>query len=442
MKCTRRNQDIDKNAYNRRPSLQGRHVRKQFIESQRRAWHPRFGLSLLIILGFLFQSVSMGVGGLAPGPDPLAKSDADCDLHPPIRIIGIGNQDSSPIGFGSPLSGVRSGSGTEDDPYIIEGWCIHLSADGSSSSSDLDGMHLEHTSSHVIIRNNQIINPLPESRDRAGVGIYLEHVDNVTIENNTFEFNWRGIDSWNRAWIVRNVDILNNTITGSDSWGINLRGSSGFVVNGNVVMYGGSGGIRESGSSFFPSQSNIISNNMVAENEGYDSIWVLRNNNTRIENNTMTENSERGLLIEQSSGVAVRRNEISGHQTGVIVHRSNATEVWGNEFHNNTEVGFRVSQSKPSLVSHNMIHGNGIGMEADGSSRVNATMNWWGCPEGPGHDACNRIEGNVTYDPWLLTPDGGLRSSFEENPESNTASAPTLMVLLPVGTVLVMIRRK
>jgi len=57
--------------------------------------------------------------------------------HNPIYIIGN-------AGF-TPANGVVRGSGTENNPYIIENWDI--------STENTDGIHIRNTTAHFVIRN-------------------------------------------------------------------------------------------------------------------------------------------------------------------------------------------------------------------------------------------------------------------------------------------------
>jgi len=68
-------------------------------------------------------------------------------------------------------NGVVKGSGTPEDPYIIEGWVI------DTRSHDY-GIYIDGTRAHFVIRNCQIRYP----QERAG--IFLSNVQNGRIEGN------------------------------------------------------------------------------------------------------------------------------------------------------------------------------------------------------------------------------------------------------------------
>jgi len=72
-------------------------------------------------------------------------------------------------------NGVVSGSGTVNDPYIIENWAI--------DASGANGIDIQNTTAYFIVRNCLIENSVISTHG----GIYLNNVVNGTIENNTCE---------------------------------------------------------------------------------------------------------------------------------------------------------------------------------------------------------------------------------------------------------------
>lgn len=114
---------------------------------------------------------------------PLASSlgapstDAPPQHRAPIRIVGD-------AGFADPLSGVRGGTGTADDPFIIRDWTILR-----SSST---GIAIEGTSAHVVIED--VVVRTAATAVHEGVacelglvgcpqvaGVHLRDASNVTI---------------------------------------------------------------------------------------------------------------------------------------------------------------------------------------------------------------------------------------------------------------------
>ncbi|MCK5585930.1 hypothetical protein KAJ02_07645, partial [Candidatus Bipolaricaulota bacterium] len=87
-------------------------------------------IGIILSLSILVAGASAAVGQ--------ACGDVGCwELREPIYIYGN-------AGF-TYNNGVSSGSGTQYDPFIIEGW--HIIASGASF-----GINIENTSAHFVIR--------------------------------------------------------------------------------------------------------------------------------------------------------------------------------------------------------------------------------------------------------------------------------------------------
>ena len=110
------------------------------------------------------------------------------------RVIAITNDHEFTV-----ENGVCSGSGTTEDPYVIENWLI-------DAGLDEYGISIHGTTRVVIIRNVEI-------SGASKSGIYLSYVQNATIEDCTIESNWVGVtlnfSSYNRisgTTFTSNVD--------------------------------------------------------------------------------------------------------------------------------------------------------------------------------------------------------------------------------------------
>jgi Right handed beta helix region len=56
-------------------------------------------------------------------------------------------------------------------------------------------------------------------------------------------------------------------------------------------------------------------------------------------------------------------------------------------------------------VHFNDLLGGHIGVDNIGAGTVDATENWWGCPDGPGTGGCTTVSGaGVSFTPWLRHP--------------------------------------
>jgi len=106
----------------------------------------------------------------------------------PIHIVGNDNFTAT--------NGVVGGSGTENDPYIIENWVI--------SAENAHGIEIRDTTAHFIVGNCFVHDGLVNYKD----GILFENVINGIVENN---------------------------IVGNNSYGLCLYYSDNNLISGNIV---------------------------------------------------------------------------------------------------------------------------------------------------------------------------------------------------------------
>jgi len=149
--------------------------------------------------------------------------------------------------------------------------------------------------------------------------------------------------------------------------------------------------------------------------------------NNIVENNNLHNNLRDGLLIRQNAtGNTVHNNLVSGNarngiKLGIEAQCANPTTCGDNfnsfpsdapspvpttnSVRDNTILGngavgiYTADASNPA--NYNNITGNGTGVENTGSTAVDATHNWWGCPTGPGTSGCDTVSGLVNYVPFL-----------------------------------------
>jgi len=161
-------------------------------------------------------------------------------------------------------NGVCSGSGTTEDPYVIENWLIDAGLDDY-------GIRIHGTTRVFVIRNVEV-------SGAAKSGIYLSYVQNATIEDCTIESNWVGVtlnfSSFNRITgtaFTSNVDgihtyfshtnqILGSTFDRNDT-AIWLDASNENRITGNLIAESHMGLYLNLGS-----QENTILNNAFVGN--------------------------------------------------------------------------------------------------------------------------------------------------------------------------------
>lgn len=323
-------------------------------------------------------AVDLGVDETAEPGDgvPLA---AHGDDHPPIRIHGDEQ-------FLLPSSGVTGGSGSADDPYRISGWTVRpLHAKRVDSPDDgvgerckpspivtpaqfrtvrLHAIEIVDTTAHVVIENVTVLpradqaNGMVDSRHL--IGILLRDADNVTIRNVTVGQAdgprlYRGI-------CVRNSDdlrVVDSTVQRTVSDGVQVHDSLGVDVVGSTVV-NATGGEVHSGIIDIETVTDVV-----------------------IQGNTIRDHASRGVSVgSQTSDVAIHDNVVTDMgSAGVWVGDADSVAVHGNNIEGNEGYGLRSTDAF-----------------------VNATKNWWGCPDGPDDPDCDGVSGDVDYDPWLTSP--------------------------------------
>ncbi|MBU0496814.1 MAG: right-handed parallel beta-helix repeat-containing protein, partial [Candidatus Thermoplasmatota archaeon] len=172
--------------------------------------------------------------------------------HEPIRIEG--NDEFLPE------NGVTGGSGTENDPYIIEGWTIV-----DDNTTDV-GIFINNTDVHFILRNCTIMN----FTGTYELGIQFNNVINGIIQETTTYRNQIGIDlsncelieirnctsyNYSTAWFASGISChkTNNvTITSCELYdnenGVYLSDSNYIIITDNHFWNSGRG-IHSLGSS-------------------------------------------------------------------------------------------------------------------------------------------------------------------------------------------------
>jgi len=176
-------------------------------------------------------------------------STATLTSHSPIYIGGNDNFTLA--------NGVVAGSGTEDDPYIIEDWAI--------SASTANGIQIQNTTAYFIIQNC-----LVENGGSDYSGIYLDNVKNGEVKNATIENNLNGI------YLIRaeNNDVTKCDISNQSEEGICLELSNNNVISDcNISNSSGTGLALENSSNNFIYHNNFENNITQALDSGGTNSW-------------------------------------------------------------------------------------------------------------------------------------------------------------------------
>lgn len=296
---------------------------------------PVVRLTAVIAACYLFTSL------LLPSPAGLSGGLVIRKLpHPPMIILS--DQD-----FVLPGSGVTSGSGTLQDPYVIEGWDITpvpFAAD--------NGILIENTTAHLVIRNVDVHGVRTQGGSTGGTGMMLLNVSNVTIEDARI-----GPSLSYGIWISRSKDV--NVTRAS----IENASSDIVVVRSDRV------GIKAVGmtcpdafSSYGAMLGSEVGNLTMAENEVQcapgPGISIRNSVNVSLIGNTV-KNTAYALDITDTSSLTVRGNVLD-YARGVAASLASISGfiLEGNRISNSTAglyVGVNASSRAGGLVKNNMI---------------------------------------------------------------------------------------
>jgi len=200
--------------------------------------------------------------------------------HDPIYIDGNDNF--------TPANGVNGGgSGTKNNPYIIENWAI-----GASEV----GIKIWNTTAYFVVRNCVVEN--------CGSGILFCNVQNGRVENNKFENHGYGIDHYK---------------------------SHNNIISGNTVIN------TYHGIAPLESDNNLITGNTVGNN--YYGIWLENSfsDNNLISGNTV-ENNNRGIWLQYSNNNVITGNTVGNNYYGIrLYYNTDNNLICHNNLINNTD---------------------------------------------------------------------------------------------------------
>jgi parallel beta-helix repeat protein len=257
--------------------------------------------------------------------------------HGPIYIEGNDNFTAA--------NGVVAGSGTDNDPYIIEGWEI--------SAENANGIEIMNTTAHFVIRNCYIHDGL----DNWKFGIYFNNVVNGRIENVHVENNSYGVKLYSSS-----NNICNNLVIRKNVIGIFLEWENSYnnIISNNLVE-----NAENSGICLAFSWNNIISNNLARNNGWGITLWYSDNN--VVSGNTV-ENNSLGIYLQDSDNNRISNNIVEKNGTGIDLNYSDNNTISNNITSNNSGRGIGLrGGSDNNLISNNLVENNigGISIEAE-----------------------------------------------------------------------------
>jgi len=293
---------------------------------------------------------------IARGGPPILSSQgagliAPSILHPhwPIHITNSSGFNAS--------NGVRHGSGTASDPYVISDWLFNGSAYPLSTAM----VRIENTDQHVIVQNCQVIHfDSTHQFDAFYVGKYPGEVTTPTIAPPLID-------------LTSNVTFLNNDIESQHGYGIEIaEGSSHILVRGNRV--------------------DVHPDAVIGANYTYG-INVARNTHAvTVEDNIVDAASSRYITIgihlsdyyvseqRRASGLVARSNTVIDASGGIHVESSRSTLIEDNTVYqttlNSRAAGWpRAITVRESALNARIVN-NTIRVEAIGIVIGASTLGW------------------------------------------------------------------
>ncbi|MHA2250133.1 MAG: NosD domain-containing protein [Candidatus Kariarchaeaceae archaeon] len=321
------------------------------------------------------------------------SNDADGDgfLDDAYQISGLANNnDPQPLSQTNILSSIAingnseffryvningwSGTGTVNDPYIIENYQFDV-------GGLKPGVSIGNTTVHFIIRNVHVENY--ESGfyfDNVTNGMLVQNsaIDNVVgykiedswfiafTENLAFSNNASGIE----VYLSHYCDIQVNNITQNSGHGLYVENSIGTSIEFNNVSLNGQNGIYIN-SFANPSvyTGNDVISNDIFNNTNYG-IYTLETQNNLILNNIVMFNWI-NFWIDKCDGCTVRENTVFGANYGVYLVNTNSSLITSNLIRDaGTYALYLDSNSYSNIIYHNGFYDNFFTAYDDGTGNT------------------------------------------------------------------------
>jgi parallel beta-helix repeat protein len=246
----------------------------------------------------------------------------------------------------TPVNGVTFGSGTENNPYIIEGWDIN--------ASTANGIEIRNTTAYFVIRNCYI----HDGRENYD-GVHFRDVSNGTIENVNFTNDLHGIylgSSPNNlirnctasnnsfgiySWVSENNTLRNNAL--SNNWrNIGFHGTqpshfyqdidNSNTVEGRPIYYlverenlTIDGNVMDIGYLGLVSCKNILVKNLNIRNN-INAVLLANTTYSTVKNCTLT-NSSYGVHLNNSSNNIIENCVTLNNSHGIYLHFSSNNNI-------------------------------------------------------------------------------------------------------------------
>ncbi|MBS3795431.1 MAG: right-handed parallel beta-helix repeat-containing protein [Candidatus Thorarchaeota archaeon] len=320
------------------------------------------------------------------------------------------------------------GSGSFDDPYVLEGLNITDNATGISIKNTTVYFEIRNcivssvnpSSSHGIMFHNVTNGVVQDCRvtrhsrgvylsnstscrlsnntaiDNLGVGLYLKDSSSCILTGNLASNNSvDDIYAIGGIYLENTNDTVlsNNRASTNDGRGVYLRSSYGCKLTHNTVHANYFSGFFVVLSDNCNLTNNIAFNNSVDDFYSYGGFYISNAHHNRLANNTSYNNSGPGFTLERANNSTLRNNTarggykgfhiitsedclVSGNEAfsngaGFLLWYSSHNEITMNTASNNSGDGFLLRPSSSCLLTHNVATGNERGVYLHQNSKNN-----------------------------------------------------------------------
>ena len=297
------------------------------------------GTFTLIVAAVLLSPLTAAVGVM---PCSECSYATDLSEHDTISIVGDGGLTAE--------NGVVSGSGTQEDPYILEGWDIN--------ASDEIGIRIAYTSAYVIVRDVYIHDgstTIPSGAymldDNEGIvldtvenlviedvrvdhclyGIYLNHGADMRVEGSEIHGCMIGVMA-DETW---DATVAGNTVDGCGRFGIGVQGTVGTIVEGNDVRDCPAGVSLRDDTVGTTVQGNTLALNEVGISCDGSGYGVIEGNDIAL--------NDAAVVVTESASMTIRGNLMEENGCGVYLVDGYGCEVYGNDFASNGMQAFEFA---------------------------------------------------------------------------------------------------
>jgi len=349
-----------------------------------------------------------------------------------IYVDGMDNLTPADIAAGH-LSGINE--------VVVQGFTV--------TNARFEGI-LVTNASHVTIRENHVtgnntglqpgvgrlgcpFQPAWETSEGfdCGEGVHLAAVDHSIVDGNVVDHNAGGILLSDETGPTHDVIITGNLVTengyecgitlashppapgfAANPYGVfhnivanNEASKNGLIIPGTGV---GIGLFTSPGRPNTATYANVVVGNRAIGN-GHPGVAL----HSHLPGHNLTDNHIIGNYIAGNgadtalTGPPFNEPQSPQSPTGIDlfgVSPLTGTVVTGNVIERE---GIDVAVDTPTQVEVHLndLRGGATGVENYGSGTINATLNWWGCPGGPGAPGCSTVQGSgIVFTPWLTRP--------------------------------------